>query len=372
MKTFIRTTIFALLALLSLSSCINDDDNITTQNEEIAINLIVSLGPTQKTRAYSSETDAIGNEYFINVDPSVQDFELLVYNTNGTLRTKAVITGATKMNYNTYKLEGKIYTFKEDDLNKDYKFVVIANSKGGSCQTRSFDWLATGNEENLYSQLKYDFNNPESFTEKILKESTEESKNVERIPMWGSATTKIVEKRTSLNINLMRAMAKVTVCTAAGLDKTIKSVKLVGYNNAGMLTPTNAASASNKNTYEVNSSNGEAELNVPGDASFVTTELPFATYEKNGTKYHCLYIPEQAADADSKIVVKIDSEEYELRFAKYDAEHNSKNPGDRYPVLRNNWYNYVINSVSPKGLDLNLQYYVADWNPKTATDITFD
>lgn len=365
MNTFIRTTIFALLALLSFSSCINDDDNITTQNEEIAINLIVSLGPTQKTRAYSSETDAIGNEYFINVKPTVQDFELLVYNTNGTLRTKAVIESATQLDYNTYKLKGKFYTFKESDLNQKYKFVVIANSKGGSCQTRSFDWLATGNEANLYSQLRYDYNNAETFTENILKVSDD---NVERIPMWGSLTEEL-ENGGNLKINLVRAMAKVTVCTASGLDKTIESVKLVGYNNAGMLTPTNAAD--NQNTYEVNSSNGKDELNAPADA-FVNAELPFTTYEKNGTTYHCLYIPEQAADADSKIVVTIDGEDYELRFANYDASHNSSNPGNRYPVLRNNWYNYVINSVSPKGLDLNLQYYVADWNPKTATDITFD
>lgn len=363
MKTFIRTTIFALLALLSFSSCINDDDNITTQNEEIAINLIVSLGPTQKTRAYSSETDAIGNEYFINVDPTVQDFELLVYNENGTLRTKAILTYVEKTSYNTYKLNGKFYTFHEDDLGKTYKFVVIANANG-SCKTGTIDWLSTGNEANLYSQLKYEYN-ASNFTEKVL--STAEG-NTERIPMWGSVTT-VLENKANIGINLMRAMAKVTVCTASGLAKTIDAVKLVGYNNAGMLTPTKAAD--NQNTYEVNSSNGKDELNAPADA-FVNAELPFTTYEKNGTTYHCLYIPEQAADADSKIVVTIDGEEYELRFANYDASHNSSNPGERYPVLRNNWYNYVINSVSPKGLDLNLEYYVADWNPKTATDIIFD
>lgn len=365
MKTFIRTTIFALLALLSLSSCINDDDNITTQNEEIAINLIVSLGPTQKTRAYSSETDAIGNEYFINVDPSVQDFELLVYNEKGTLRTKAILTYVEKTSYNTYKLKGKFYTFHEDDLGKTYKFVVIANAKGGSCTTRAdIDWLSTGNEANLYSQLKYEYN-ASNFTEKVL--STADG-NTERIPMWGSVTT-VLKNEANIGINLMRAMAKVTVCTAAGLDKTIQSVKLVGYNNAGMLTPTKAAD--NQNTYEVNSSNWKDELNAPADA-FVNAELPFATYEKNGTKYHCLYIPEQAKNANSKIIVTIDDEDYELYFAKYDGEHNSKNPGERFPVLRNNWYNYVINSVSPKGIDINLKYYVADWNEKTATDITFD
>lgn len=366
MKTFIRTTIFALLALLSFSSCINDDDNITTQNEEIAINLIVSLGPTQKTRAYSSETDAIGNEYFINVDPTVQDFELLVYE-NGTLRTKAILTYVEKTSYNTYKLKGKFYTFHEDDLGKTYKFVVIANAKGGSCTTRAdIDWLSTGNEANLYSQLKYEYN-ASNFTEKVL--STEKG-NTERIPMWGSVTTQLTNG-TTIGINLMRAMAKVTVCTASGLDKEIESVKLVGYNNAGMLTPTNAASASNKNTYEVNADNGKDELNAPKGA-FVNAELPFTTYEKNGTTYHCLYIPEQAKDADSKIIVTIDEEDYELRFANYDASHNSSNPGERFPVLRNNWYNYVINSVSPKSIDINLKYYVADWNEKTATDITFD
>lgn len=365
MKTFIRTTIFALLALLSFSSCINDDDNITTQNEEIAINLIVSLGPSQKTRAYSRETVAIGNEYFINVDPTVQDFELLVYE-NKTLRTKAILTYVEKESYNTYKLSGKFYTFHEDDLGKTYKFVVIANAKDGSCKTTTaIDWLATGNETNLYSQLKYEYN-ASNFTQNVL--STAKG-NTERIPMWGSVTTKLKNKAT-IGINLMRAMAKVTVCTASGLDKKIESVKLVGYNNAGMLTP--AKAANNSETYEVNSSNGETELNVPTDASFVTTELPFATYEKNGTTYHCLYIPEQKAGKDSKILVTIDGKVYTLYFANYGSNNDSSKLGDPFPVLRNNWYNYVIKSVSPKGIDLSLNYYVADWNVKEATNIEFN
>lgn len=367
MKTFIRTTIFALLAIFTFTSCINDDYNISTQSEEIAVNLVVSLGPSQKTRAtYSDGEDAVGNEYFISVKP-VQDFELLVYNTDGTLRTKAVIEYAEPRGYNTYQLKGKFYTFRENDLNQNYKFVVVANAQSGSCNIGSINWLATGNQDNLYSQLKYEYKNAKSFTKNILEGS---ESNEEKIPMWGCLTAKLVNGA-NLNIQLVRAMAKVTVSTASDLGKKIESVKLVGYNKAGMLTPKNAAS--NANTYEVNSENGDTEVNVPEGVSFETEELPFATYEKNdGTMYYCLYIPEQTKDADSKIIVIIDGEEYELHFAKYDENHNSTNPGEKYPVLRNNWYNYVIKSVSPKGIDLSLQYYVADWNSKNPTNIEFN
>lgn len=367
MKTFIRT-IIALFAICTFASCANDDltTEITTEKEEVSINLIVSLGQEQTTRAAVSDAeDAVGNEYNINID--AKDIQLLLYKGDGSYFTKATVTTIRKVEseHNKYIIEGKFFSFSKDDLKKSYKLVVTANTSTGNCKLTT-TWQTRGNETDDYKTLRYDYSNGETFTRNIIN-----SANEGIIPMWGNKAI-ILDDGGRYEVKLLRAMAKVTVCLEKDLTNVdIESVKLTNCKNAGMLTPKRASTFSE--TQDITSeNNGTEELNVPNDAEFTNTEMQFIPYEKNGYKYYCLYIPEQEAGKDSKILVTINGKEYTLYFANYGSNNDSSNPGDLYPVLRNNWYNFVIKSVSTDAVDLNLKYYVADWNEKTATDITFD
>lgn len=364
--------LFIMLLFVALfTSCSNEDlENTELEPQEVNVNLVVSLNGKVSTST-SGENDAIGNEYMI----SEKDFVVLLYKTNGEFRSKVVITGCKKLSYNEYALEGKFLALTKAELNNNLKMVVIANAQNGTCKIAERSWQSNISESQLYSELNYSYDaaKAQAFTANIVNPASD---CTEGIPMWGSLTTLIVNHG-SYKINLERAMAKVTVSMGDKVSgKKIKAVKL---NNCGteggLMTPKNAASS--QQTYEVNKDNGNSELNTPNNAQEPFEDIPFVTYEKDGKTYFCLYIPEQKAYNESgvKMTVTIEdedenTEDYNLYFADYSS--NGSTPDTYRPILRNNWYDYVITGVTAKTIQVNLNYYVADWTAKAATNITFD
>lgn len=348
------------LGLLSLSSCICDDSNNIQQDpKEVRVNLIVSLKTTEPSSraSESTEADAVGNEYKI----FKEDFQVLIYNPDGSYRTQVAITGCHKNAYNLYTLEGKFYTFRESDLDKQYKMVIFANAEKGTSKIATRDWQQNIPESALYQELRFSYDNGETFTVNMLR-NTED--NTERIPMWGSKSTYIKDGAT-YRINLVRALAKVTVSLSPSIGyKEITSVTMEGSYTSGMLVPKNDAQ----------------EPHVPTDVMPHTGSIPFATYIQDGTKYYCLYLPEQEAynpttGKGAKMTVTIDGEAYTLHFASYAGEGNTGNsqePNAFRPILRNNWYKYVIQSVTPKNTNLGIKYQVAEWTSKDPFAISFN
>lgn len=361
MKRNIKFKLSLMLSLFIaiLTSCVNEDEHKDAQvhkGEEVAVKLVVSLGSSPQTRATeSTEADAVGNEYKI----FQEDFQVLLYNADGSYRTKVVITQCKRSAYNQYVLEGKFFTFRDTDKDKLFKMVVIANAEQGSAKIVPRDWQANLSEAHLYKQLKFSYNNGEMFTVDILKDDAD---NPERIPMWGSKTTPITDGAT-YHITLIRALAKITVHVAPSIasQSRITNVTMQQSSTSGMLTPKNAANHSE--SYTINQANGADELNIPSDVAYSPTNQPFASYLKDGKKYFCLYIPEQVAhEANSgqgaRMVITIDGENYPVEIT--------------HPILRNNWYSYVVQSVTPRHANIEVKYQVAEWEERDPCDIFYN
>ena len=371
-----------MMALLCLvASCTSDIPTTGTSQNRVSVRLVVSLGSSQSgTRASeASLNDAVGNEYYIN--PS--DIDVLLYNSKGQYITKA--TGVTAVRnetvstgQNEYTISGTMTTPSGDfDMNADYEFVVIANANGSCPITRSTEESYMMSESSINSAMTYGLGENKTFTtftEGILKDNTTDASNTERIPMWGKTTVKLNEvakdteeaaKQNPVTIDLLRAMAKVTVsCKAEGHKLT--AVKLEGeINQSGYVTPAKAAES--KNTQAALGTNNEYD-NVLNVNTKNTTSEAVSFQKDNNTWY--LFIPEQEKGKTS-ITVTVDDEDYTIKFATYT---NGAAGNSEFNVVRNYWYDYTITSVAEKKIEvnLNLKYAVRKLTDMKSVDITFD
>ena len=371
-----------MMALLCLvASCTSDIPTTGTSQNRVSVRLVVSLGSSQSgTRASeASLNDAVGNEYYIN--PS--DIDVLLYNNKGQYITKA--TGVTAVRnetvstgQNEYTISGTMTTPSGDfDMNADYEFVVIANANGSCPITRSTEESYMMSESSINSAMTYGLGENKTFTtftEGILKDNTTDNNATERIPMWGKTTVKLSEvakdseedaKQNPVTIDLLRAMAKVTVsCKAEGHKLT--AVKLEGeINQSGYVTPAKAATSSN--TQAALGTNNEYD-NVLNVNTKNTTSEAVSFQKDNNTWY--LFIPEQEK-GNTSITVTVDDEDYTIKFATYT---NGAAGNSEFDVVRNYWYDYTITSVAEKKIEvnLNLKYAVRKLTDMKSVDITFD
>ena len=371
-----------MMALLCLvASCTSDIPTTGTSQNRVSVRLVVSLGSSQSgTRASeASLNDAVGNEYYIN--PS--DIDVLLYNNKGQYITKA--TGVTAVRnetvstgQNEYTISGTMTTPSGDfDMNADYEFVVIANANGSCPITRSTEESYMMSESSINGNMTYGLGENKTFTtftEGILKDNTTDNNATERIPMWGKTTVKLSEvakdseeaaKQNPVTIDLLRAMAKVTVsCKAEGHKLT--AVKLEGQiNQSGYVTPAKAATSSN--TQAALGTNNEYD-NVLNVNTKNTTSEAVSFQKDNNTWY--LFIPEQEKEKTS-ITVTVDDEDYTIKFATYT---NGAAGNSEFDVVRNYWYDYTITSVAEKKIEvnLNLKYAVRKLTDMKSVDITFD
>ena len=371
-----------MMALLCLvASCTSDIPTTGTSQNRVSVRLVVSLGSSQSgTRASeASLNDAVGNEYYIN--PS--DIDVLLYNSKGQYITKATNVQAVRnatvsTSQNEYTISGTMTTPSGDfDMNADYEFVVIANANGSCPITRSTEESYMMSESSINGNMTYGLGENKTFTtftEGILKDNTKNENNTERIPMWGKTTVKLSEvakdseedaKQNPVTIDLLRAMAKVTVsCKAEGHQLT--AVQLEGkINQSGYVTPANAATSSNTQAALGTDSDYKNVLNVNTKN---TTSEAVCFQKANNTWY--LFIPEQEKGKTS-ITVTVDDEDYTIKFATYT---NGAAGNSEFDVVRNYWYDYTITSVAEKNIEVTqtVQYCVRNWTVKNAANITFE
>ena len=373
-----------MMALLCLvASCTSDIPTTGTSQNRVSVRLVVSLGSSQSgTRSSEANlSDAVGNEYYIN--PS--DIDVLLYNSKGQYITKATNVQAVRnatvsTSQNEYTISGTMTTPSGDfDMNADYEFVVIANANGSCPITRSTEESYMMSESSINSAMTYGLGENKTFTtftEGILKDNTKNENNTERIPMWGKTTVKLSEvakdseeaaKQTPVTIDLLRAMAKVTVsCKAEGHKLT--AVKLEGeINQSGYVTPAKAAESKNTQAaLNLSSEEYTNVLNIPSQSASKTA-VSFVNADNNGTYY--LFIPEQEAGKTSMTVTIDDEDQYTIKFANYSGSSHD----NEFPVVRNYWYDYTITSVAEKTVEVSsLKYMVNSWTSKTAATITFN
>jgi hypothetical protein len=373
-----------MMALLCLvASCTSDIPTTGTSQNRVSVRLVVSLGSSQSgTRASeASLSDAVGNEYYIN--PS--DIDVLLYNSKGQYITKATNVQAVRnatvsTSQNEYTISGTMTTPSGDfDMNADYEFVVIANANGSCPITRSTEESYMMSESSINSAMTYGLGENKTFTtftEGILKDNISDASNTERIPMWGKTTVKLNEvakdseedaKENPVTIDLLRAMAKVTVsCKAEGHKLT--AVKLEGeINQSGYVTPAKAAdSKDTQAALNLSSQEYTNVLNIPSQTASQTA-VSFVNADNKGTYY--LFIPEQEAGKTSMTVTIDGEDEYTIKFANYSGSSH----GTEFAVVRNYWYDYTITSVAEKTVEVSsLKYMVNSWTSKTAATITFN
>lgn len=380
-----------MMALLCLvASCTSDIPTTGTSQNRVSVRLVVSLGSSQSgTRASEANlSDAVGNEYYIN--PS--DIDVLLYNSKGQYITKATNVQAVRnatvsTSQNEYTISGTMTTPSGDfDMNADYEFVVIANANGSCPITRSTEESYMMSESSINGNMTYGLASGTtftSFTENLLKDNIKDGKvdesetaNTERIPMWGKTTVKLSEvakdteaeaKQNPVTIDLLRAMAKVTVsCKAEGHKLT--AVQLDGeINQSGYVTPAKAAeSKDTQAALNLSSEEYTNVLNIPSQTASKTA-VSFVKADNNGTYY--LFIPEQEAGKTSMTVTIDNEDQYTIKFANYNGSSHS----NEFAVVRNYWYDYTITSVAEKTVKVSsLKYMVNSWTSKTAATITFN
>ena len=372
-----------MMALLCLvASCTSDIPTTGTSQNRVSVRLVVSLGSSQSgTRASEANlSDAVGNEYYIN--PS--DIDVLLYNNKGQYITKATNVQAVRnttvsTSQNEYTISGTMTTPSGDfDMNADYEFVVIANANGSCPITRSTEESYMMSESSINSAMTYGLASGTtftSFTENLLKDNTTDASNTERIPMWGKTTVKLSDvakdseeeaKQNPVTIDLLRAMAKVTVKLADGLQNNLSAVKLEGtINQSGYVTPANAATSSTTETAVGKDASYSNVLNV--NTKNTTSEA--VSFQKDNNTWY-LFVPEQEKGKTS-IAVTVDDDDYTIKFATYTsgAAGNSE-----FDVVRNYWYDYTITSVAEKKIEVTqkVQYCVRNWTVKNAANITFE
>lgn len=371
-----------MMALLCLvASCTSDIPTTGTSQNRVSVRLVVSLGSSQSgTRASeASLNDAVGNEYYIN--PS--DIDVLLYNSKGQYITKATNVQAVRnatvsTSQNEYTISGTMTTPSGDfDMNADYEFVVIANANGSCPITRSTEESYMMSESSINSAMTYGLGENKTFTtftEGILKDNTTDNNATERIPMWGKTTVKLNEvakdseedaKENPVTIDLLRAMAKVTVCCKAEGHK-LTAVQLEGeINQSGYVTPAKAADS--KDTQAALGTNNEYDNVLNVNTKHITSEA--VSFQKDNNTWY-LFIPEQEKGKTS-ITVTVDDEDYTIKFATYT---NGAAGNSEFDVVRNYWYDYTITSVAEKKIEvnLNLKYAVRKLTDMKSVDITFD
>lgn len=403
--TSILAWILAAAAMLMLASCQMhafgdpDDDDDDTQTETMQVVLMLRLDDTEQvgsakgTRAdgvpdngdgtnswdgnYTSEADASDAEsridvsrlhiVFYNSDGSVfgvvRNLQLAVNKTDKSLyRVMGVMPVQLREGEETYTFDGKIGIYANTDMpNVEASF-----------------------NNNLPDNLTY------SYTTPLLSQTTDNTgaaQALEAIPMWGvydcSGDKKLTFRRGSiqtpdLTVNLLRAMAKVTVDLSDHMkddNYSFETVELFNYSASGYVMPaattgddfslTTLASTefltyaqSFHPTGNVNTTEGSNSINflgVPGDQQSLTLYIP---------EYRNVNTDGSVAADYAYIHVKLNKEETPsgddtregwIRFRKY--TDGKGQDGTDFNIVRNHHYKFTVYNNH-----LDVRLHVEHWN----------
>ncbi len=358
-----------LVGVLTLGSCVNDDDVCLPEGKtQVIFSLVLQDNVQGTTRAgdetwnnYTPKEDGVEYDNYIDLD----GLQVLVFASDGTFKgtlKDLVYTpkDVTSDNYEYTRYE-YVGTAPSEITAGDYKFVVLAN-----CATVEPSNLTSLNE----------------LTYKLF----EESGNTEYIPMWGinKATLSLVAgaRQNIGTIGLLRAMAKVNVkLTSEALSEKyiIKEVKVTRYNKSGYTLPTGADTAEKTEDLNLDASirvNSSLAENKTFTAPAGATELTFYLTE---------YDNWTTSDTDARLVVtlgKSDDATYEnvfsdypIQFRDYVKEGDNAGTidanGKRYNIIRNHIYQFNIFRVTDDG-PLYVVPTVAPWTDGPKLEYTID
>ena len=331
---FIHRVAYIIMVVMVMAACSDSDDDAVGMND-VSVAFTLTVADAATTRGgenegwddYSPGQNGILNENSINTNDvviaiyddkgnKVDDVEDLrvtkISDTSGTTGTMYAITG--------------VWRNAKPNVERAKRVMVMAN-----CNVSA--WSDP-------SALTYDLN---PGTRKY-------------IPMWGVAkipATLTLGKQNKLdNINMLRAMAKVSVSLRtdmAAYGYTISSMTVNNYNTQGYCVPNTFNKVDN--TEDIRFNNSLKVLESHADKISLPTTAP-------------LYLPEydNSGANPTTITVNLDRNgthegTYTLEFRQYGSD--GKPTGTPYPIQRNHYYDYWIYKETGK---IIVTLHVRKWN----------
>lgn len=380
-----------LLASVLFDSCnIEDtlfpDQECDTKTEPVNVRLILSmmggegmsraLTDTPTGKAHPEAEPSLGNEYYINP----YDVEVLVFTCDETpekskfVERASMVRASETNDYYQYQLDGTLTKIQEGT---PYRMVVLANMNG-SCYTTGAIPLEEGTttmKEYLHSLAYTGYT--ANFTNSLLTSDTE------RIPMWGT-TAAYLNDGAQINMDLLRAMAKVKVKMPKNLGKELSAVTLEYANPSGYVTPLIAnvnvdeTTATNANGVSAITNNDAVTKTITGgNTQRVRTPriptgltpinglaaeptLSFSDVSSTDNYEYVIYIPEYKNldnnDTPARMKLAIGDKSYKLEFKDY-----SENNTGYFDIIRNYYYQFTITGVND-GYNLLLTCKVQPWD----------
>lgn len=354
------------LALLSLASCVFDDDAATADDGsdamQIYFTLVTSGSGASVTRADETwgpgwqgadrrDTALIGDLYETLIKPD--ELQVLLY-TTGTDKDKFICKVENLSYYRVdesanryiYKFSGRIPKGKFSDGTFSAKIVVLANCPDYT-PTENAPLSDMGTQTFDYTPAQFAGPSPEK-----------------AIPMWGVKTVTDAQLRAGLatdigDIWLLHAMAKVKVSLSeASQQKGLKlsSAKLNGYSQQGYVVPAAFANVDETSSIKTENETGGSFNPVTTTAQVTTPAIPFTKADDN--TYFYIYVPEyNTVEGNASITVGI-SYAYEQEFTfKLDIN-----------LVRNHIYHYEADF---EGVTVTLKYRAEPWDTGGGT-VEFD
>lgn len=348
-----------LVGVLTLGSCVNDDDVCLPDGKtQVIFSLVLQDNVQGTTRAgdetwnnYTPKEDGVENDNYIDLD----NLQVLVFDNSGAFKGTLA-----DLSYTPKDITSDLYEYTE------YEYVGTAPS-GISAGTYKFVILA-----NCPKQTVTDITELNSLTYNLFADSG----NTQYIPMWGvrEATLTLVagaRQKLEEKIGLLRAMAKVNLKLSQDVINegyTIKDVTVTHYNKSGYTLPTGAATATATENLNLDASihvNASAATNKQFEAADVTDFSFYLTeYDNWGEGATPAQLIVTLGKKEGETITYNTFTDYPIQFRDYVKDGDDKGTvdtnGTKYNIIRNHLYKFNIFHVTDDG-PLYVKPTVADW-----------
>lgn len=313
-----------LFLLLCATSCVDEEPVGNRKGDTVAAKLefwLPALSTATQTKAMTEK-----DEY------TMQDLSLLIFDANGNFveRKEVTITDGA----GTAQQSASITLEKADEVQS---LVALANVK----DLADFPWPSNGEEKDVYlKKLEY--------VSESAWPTSEDGKRY--FPMWGEYKGTL--QQDNININMLRALARVNVTVAEGVNFVLKEFTVHNSLKAGYVAPVNNTKFTDKGNVTVPS---VPESVSKGDLSYTIPE------ENENSFVREIYIPEATTSADDGGVYFTLSGEMGgvAKLYRLYLTRNGKKDGEVLQVLRNHTYNINIESIGGNN-DLNVTIEAMD------------
>lgn len=392
------------MALMGILAACTGDDRLTPDDggaESVSVRIVLSTGggtgngpftrvtPTAPGAGTPSLSMEEGEAYDYYINP--YDAQVLLFtaettgNDGGEFVGRASFTDVWPLAGETgkYHLSGILEGVTEEDLGQAYQVVVLCNT--GGTLTPWMDGVAYSKESSLADISRNELiggltysGYTAAFTGALTDPSATAQERAARIPMWGIEPLPGLKKENSLQIDVLRTMAKVRIKFDAS-DCTLNSVTLNRAHTGGYMAAQggqaiDASGGTNHN--DDTSTTGIQSPSIPTEAGVITTGLTFTQVTGAGKKAYVIYIPEykNIATSESETVTPAymtlnitgngTTQDYTLHFAEYTSDSDENPTAPEWDIIRNDIYDYTITSITPTG-GLKANVRVMPWEHET-------